>query len=241
MKALLLNIKDRLFCHWITSLIGLIIGLAATIMLFCGVITVETFCFTMPSMLPLFFSKDSWLIKLFSKQDPGVKAIFLIALLGAASIILSGCYTRDRCNRLFPPSIQIHDSIHTEYCETIRDTTIHIPADSSWLRAWLKCDSAGNVYIDQYSSAYGQNTNVLLQLKNNILYVKFLQSSYDLRLQLKDKLIRYYQNKQTTIEHTTNQLLPWQKTLLWIAGIISFIALIIFVLFIYKKIKNGKS
>ncbi len=216
MKTLYLNLKDRLFCHWITSIIGLAVLIAASVLLFLDVISTEVFCYAMPSVLPLFFSKDSWLINLFTLENR-LKVLLIIALFGIA-YVLSGCYTREKCNQLFPPTITVHDSIHTEYSETIRDTTIQIPADSSWLRAWLKCDSAGNVIIDHSAMGNGVQSDIQFQLKGNVLYVKFMKDAYEMRLQLKDKLIKYYRDKQTTIEHTTNILKPWQKTLLWVAA-----------------------
>ena len=242
MKAFLLNIKDRLFGHWITSVIGLGVFILGTVLYITGCINETVYCYYLPVVLPWFFSKDSWLISLFTSDKGNGKAVILIGLLGLMGL-MSSCYTQEKCNRLFPPTITVHDSIHTEYCETLRDTTIQIPADSAWLRAWLKCDSAGNVIIDQSWSGTGNAIPSELQfsIKNNVLYVKFMKENYELRLQLKDKLIKYYRDKQTTIEHTTNILKPWQKGLLWTAAGILLLSILAIILIVNKFFKHAKA
>lgn len=58
-------------------------------------------------------------------------------------VLLTACYTAEKCNRLFPPSISTEYIKETKDSIVYRDTTIHIPADTASIRIQLKllCDS----------------------------------------------------------------------------------------------------
>ena len=227
--------KERVVKNWQTSLLAVALLIVALVMVWFGKISWEAFTAFLPSVFGLLWVKDSFLKSLFGK-DQG-KTCILIGLLGLMGLMSTGCYTKKQWERMFPPKVTVHDSIHTEYCETVRDTTITLPADSSWLRAWLKCDSAGNVYVDHSSLRQAQGTSVDWILQDNVLYINFQKDAYELRLQLKDKLIKYYRDKQTTIEHTTNILNPWQKTLLWVAGVIVILSIVTIIIILKWKKK----
>lgn len=59
----------------------------------------------------------------------------------------------------------------TEYIETVRDSTVIIPADSSWLSLLLECDSIGQVRLKELLDYQaGQHvTPPKVSVKNNIL------------------------------------------------------------------------
>lgn len=68
----------------------------------------------------------------------------------------------------------------TEYIETVRDSTVIIPADSSWLKALLECDSMGNVHVRELQ-AYAQGKHIVapkIGVKDNVLIAECKVDSF---------------------------------------------------------------
>ena len=96
------------------------------------------------------------------------------------------------------------------------------------VKAWLECDSAGQILIKQIETLQGKlNAKANIRIVDNTIIADCICDSLNIFMQLKD---RY----QTTTVNTTEtkvlwmekELKWWQKMLLWTGGI-SLIAIII--------------
>lgn len=124
--------------------------------------------------------------------------------------------------------------------ERWRDTTITLPPDSAWLRAWLECDSTGNVLLRELQTAQGKNTSTGISLKTTdtvtLFEVNCNTDSLELQLKIRDQQIRQLSSSRTveTVE-VEKQLTWWQITQIYSGRI--FLALIA-ALAVFMTIKN---
>ena len=129
------------------------------------------------------------------------------------------------------------------YKETVRDSIITLPADSSYIQALLECDSIGNVYLKQLLN-YGFGNNKLnppkLNINDNILSATAKVDSISIYLILKDRY-SYIDKQETEIIEIEKPLNKWQKFLqkCGVAFLITvFLSIIYFVLKFHAKILN---
>lgn len=139
-----------------------------------------------------------------------------------------------------PLAIPVHDSTTTAVNNsyTLEDKP-GIP-DSSFIKAYLQCDSLGIVYLSAITQLQGEIVTQALQLKNNVLKVEARSQTREkkesirkdsVRIEYKDKPVPY------PVETITNRLTSWQSFQIW-TGRIVFIGL---VLFLIIKIAGRKS
>lgn len=94
-------------------------------------------------------------------------------ILIVAGILLSGCVTRKNCNRKYPPQIVRHDSIIRDTIERVRDTTIYIPPDRAYLKAWVECDENGKLLmkkIENYEA--GERVKPKIIVRDNYVEIE---------------------------------------------------------------------
>lgn len=99
--------------------------------------------------------------------------------------------------------------------ETERDTMILVTADSSWLKAWLECDSTGQVIMKELI-AYQKGENVGVpdvEINDNVLTARVKIDSFGIFLTLRDKYETITTARVETIETVkeVNRLKGWQK------------------------------
>lgn len=139
-----------------------------------------------------------------------------------AGLLVTGCRSIKEINR---------DEIETVKWvkETVRDTTVVIARDSAWLRAWLACDSSGQVMIRELMD-YQQGKNVGLpriNIRNNLLTAKVSVDSFGIFMTLRDKYESHRTQQITAIEKVKEvyRLREWQKWLLgW--GVVSLLIIL---------------
>lgn len=92
----------------------------------------------------------------------------IIPVLLLLLFYLASCQvTRERCNQLYPPVIDIStDSIIT-VTETLYDTTVITKADSGYLSAIFECDSANQVLLKELTNVNGERLKLNLKLQRN--------------------------------------------------------------------------
>ena len=113
---------------------------------------------------------------------------------GLVAILLTGCMTERRLNRickLCPNEIRV-DSIVTT---TVRDSaifdTIITPPDSAWFKAWIKCKDGSTPVIYREKSKQGKRTVLTASIDSNgVLTAKCNE----------DSLVNVIQGNQRTIE-----------------------------------------
>ena len=143
------------------------------------------------------------------------------------------------------PKITTSETTTTNSSEVIRDTTIVFPADSAWLRAWLECDSLGNVLMRELIAKNGERSNVSAQLtpvpankdgpKGALLDVQFACDSLRQEIQIRDKIIETIKSQKETIIIEVDKPYPWYtKMLMWFGG--AFIALVLIA--VYRQFKR---
>ena len=100
--------------------------------------------------------------------------------------------------------------------ERWRDSVITIPADSAWLRAWLECDSVGNVMLQELETANGRNTSfTIVTLKPSdprlLMEVECNADSLELLLRIREKTIERLERSVNYIE-TEKPFTWWEAT-----------------------------
>ena len=143
------------------------------------------------------------------------KLYILILLLALAS-----------CRTSKPPTIVSETIVKEKIVETVKDSIIHLPADSAWLHALLACDSVGNVYLSEINE-YKSGAKLEIQpprIINNTLYIQADVDSSEIYLQWKE---RNTTRDSIRIERYTievNKVSGWQWFQIW-AGRIALFAL----------------
>lgn len=140
--------------------------------------------------------------------------------------MLSACVTQKRCSEKYPCVSSTTEYVHDTVVETIHDTTLVIKKDSSYIEAYLECDSSGRVLINQISQLDGKISRLKFQLKNNVIYVECKVDSLSVYLSWKNRYESKTQVKTNTITKTTNILTQWQIFQLWLGRILLVIILV---------------
>ncbi len=149
------------------------------------------------------------------------------------SIAATGCITQERCMKRFP-AIEGNDT-HTEIVEIFRDSIVKIPADSSIIKALLKCDSLGNVYvatIDMYSP--GKNIKPEIVVKNNWLTAICKVDSMKVYITYRDRYERKTEEK-LKIAYKEKELSKWQIYLIETAKILLSILALVVIFYVFKN------
>jgi hypothetical protein len=129
-------------------------------------------------------------------------------------VLLTACYTAEKCNRLFPPSISSEYIKETKDSIVYRDTTIHIPADTASIRIQMKllCDSLLAHKSVQLHANSGR-ASITLTATDGVLTATAvchaLQMKVTLREVIRKTMERFSRHEQRTIE--VNKLTRWQR------------------------------
>lgn len=158
-----------------------------------------------------------------------MKNILLILL---SIVLLASCSYQKRLNK-WCARCPHKDSVSVValYEETLRDTFITLSADSSEIKALIKCDSLGRAYISEIISLKGIKIKPQIIIKDNVITASCVIDSNRVYVSYKE---RYYKTS-TTIQQTkavTTNVLKWYQTMFIWMGAIGLIYFIIF--FIYK-------
>jgi len=129
------------------------------------------------------------------------------------------------CRTVKPPGLieittKVHDTI-----EKVRDTTIIIPADSSWLKALLECDANGKISIKKLTDYWAGKSlkPPTIEMQDNYILVKAKVDSVAVYAALKD---RYYTSKETQYKEKTvevNFVSGWQWAQIWAGRLLMLI------------------
>ena len=132
--------------------------------------------------------------------------------------------------RRAPIATLTNDSIAVR--EIVKDSIITIPPDSAWLKAWLECDSAGNVLLQQLEQRNGEKIKATYTLERDtsgatILYMSSIIEAQRLELEFKEKEIARLKTNTVLVEA---EIPPFKRFLIW-TGVIAliFVAAIIFI------------
>lgn len=146
-----------------------------------------------------------------------------IIVLVVGALALCGC----------SPKMYPHRTESTEHTvtvtETVRDTVVQVRADSSIVRALVRCDSTGRARLEEIrmlreSSRVQQTLTMESQAKPHqptAVTVKAVVDSMGIYLTFRE---RYREEQQvsiveTVIEKEVNLPRWWQKTLMWLGGV----------------------
>ena len=132
----------------------------------------------------------------------------MIALI--AIIALSGTSCRSKRPLI---TCQKNDSIVV--VEKWRDSIVKLPADSAWLRAWLECDSIGNVLLIELQASNGKNTTtdatIIRKDTVTLFEVNCNTDSLELQLKIRDLKIKELEySLETQVKEVERQLTGWQ-------------------------------
>jgi len=152
------------------------------------------------------------------------------------SLTLFSCVTEKKCSQKFPPQVITKDSI--SYIEKVRDSIVKTPPDSAKIKALLKCDSLGNVYIQTIEELkLGNKVKPSIKIKDNYIYLDCLVDSGQVYLAWKEK---FYSQNSSKIEQKppvkVNYLTGFQWFQIYTARILLAILLLI-IIYLYIKFK----
>lgn len=165
-----------------------------------------------------------------------------ILLLFALLAVTTSCVTAKRCAQLFPPSVERKDSVSVVVKETLRDTTIIVPADSSWLQMLIECGENGQALMKELLGykAGSRTAPPRVIIKDNVLTAECECDSIAIHAILKSRetVSSSISIEKEIIQVPVNYLTWWQRTQMNLGRILG-IALLIFVayrVFIKKSI-----
>ncbi len=163
-----------------------------------------------------------------------MKKIFFIYFGSFLFIVsLSGC--KDR--HLYTTTKQTIDTI-TIFKETMRDSIVIVPVDSSSIFALLDCDSLNNVYIKQINDLQGQRSVISMSampvLNGFAIQADCICDSISIYLTMKDR----FKDRVIKSDTTTEKLkpIPCKKTHFFIYGFILGVIITILFRFVIKII-----
>ena len=227
---------ERVFKNSITTLLGFIFLIVAAFLLICKDITWEQFTAFLPFCITLIWAKDSLVTDIFKPRNS--LPILLVSLL-----LAGGCCTQKRCERNYPVAQSASDSSTVTAAESVqeKDSITYLPADSSWLKALVECDTYGNVLFKELQGyRNGKNVEVpMVTVSGNVLTVKCKIDSmavYNHYVKSVKKETQYRDRKVTETKYT-NILSKWQKTQILFFWIESALLLLLGFLFISKTIR----
>ena len=143
-----------------------------------------------------------------------------IVLIAATALSVQSC----RSSKSLMTSTLNKDSVII--VERLRDSTIILPPDSAWLKAWLQCDSTGNVLLQQLES---KSSNIIVPMarltsiapSGAILALDCKTDSLEMLITITDRTIKHLQETKTTqyIEVERN-LTWWQQTQIYLGRVL---------------------
>lgn len=99
--------------------------------------------------------------------------------------------------------------------ERWRDSVVKLPPDSAWLRAWLECDSTGNVLLRELQTSNGRSTSTgatIIKTDTVTLFeVNCNTDSLELQLKIRDLKIKEMERSlETKVIEVERRLTGWQ-------------------------------
>ncbi|MFZ4412440.1 MAG: hypothetical protein ACOYOV_05090 [Bacteroidales bacterium] len=120
------------------------------------------------------------------------------------------------------------------YIEKLKFDTIITPADSSWLKAWFKCDSLGNVYISELIDLKSKEINSDFNFSKGVLSYGTKRDEKKTIIESKNIYINRRIKETITITKTIVKMSMFQKIFFWIGIVLSSVG----IGFIFAKIKK---
>ncbi len=171
----------------------------------------------------------------------GVALIILIAFM---LFLFTGCstkYKQAKCRQW-------------NCCPTVKDSTVTIkkdslifikvpvvnPVDHANLMAYLKCDSLGQVYIQDNTTLNGRVISLEAYIRNNILSVTAVKAQEVDTAAIQAMVSKEYQYKEKIVEKQVNYLTKWQKfqtSAFWPMAAFILLILLYIAYRIYKRIR----
>jgi hypothetical protein len=155
-------------------------------------------------------------------------------------MLMASCTTQKRCHRLYPCQgsvIERTDSV-TIIVEKIipRDTTIYV-SDSNLVRAYLSCDSLGNVYLNQIKTLKaGSYISTSIALANNQMDITSKIDSAAVVIAWTERHVTQTTSVDRSREETIIVKEPtgWQWFQIWTGRILTIILLLTIIYFAIK-------
>lgn len=99
--------------------------------------------------------------------------------------------------------------------ERWRDSVVRLPPDSAWLRAWLECDSTGNVLLRELQTSNGRSTSTgatIIKTDTVTLFeVNCNTDSLEMQLKIRDLKIKEMERSlETKVIEVERRLTGWQ-------------------------------
>lgn len=158
----------KILTEWVTSLFGAILMAMAVYDFWQD----KEFGYNVGLLilgLILLRMRDAWMGKIFSAFIKKFTPIIILLALSSTS-----CITQKKCNERYPPEVSTEKETTNEK-ETIverHDTVYKTVADSSHIKALVKCDSMGNAYIKQIVELEnGNKVKGSVKLVDNYVYL----------------------------------------------------------------------
>lgn len=139
-----------------------------------------------------------------------------------------GCATQKKCSEKYPciASTDTFKSVSIIYKDTIVNVPVNI-YDSASYRAFLECDSLGQVRVKGYETKLGQLLKLNTNIRDNVLNVNCAISYKDsLRIALQSKETIVNTNvKQVSVPKIIYQMKWYQQTMYYFGWFMLLVAL----------------
>lgn len=131
-----------------------------------------------------------------------------------------------------PEPVIIRDVRVEKVTETLRDTVVNILPDSASMQALLKCDSLGNVYMDQITELeLGKNVKPKIRLVNNTITLDCIVDSLAVYVTWKERYTAVSDSVTTVLpaprESNFSKAIASLRAILWLVLIIAVVVLVI--------------
>lgn len=127
--------------------------------------------------------------------------------------------------------------------ERVKDTTIILPPDSAWLKAWIQCDSTGNVLLQQLEAQSSKLITPMARVESvapsgAILSLDCKTDSLEMVIRLKERTIQHLQQSKTTQYIEVERKLTWWQQVQIHLGRVLFALLAAAVFYAIIKLKR---
>lgn len=131
-----------------------------------------------------------------------------------------------------PEPVIIRDVRVEKVTETLRDTFVAVLPDSASLQALLKCDSLGNVYLDQITELeLGKNVKPKIKLVNNTITLDCIVDSMAVYISWKERYTAVSDSVTTILpaprESNFSKAIASLRAILWLVLLIGLVVMVV--------------
>ena len=159
--------------------------------------------------------------------------LIMIALLGFLLLSLFSCKVREKIVTQY----EIIDTMFFVEKYEVKYDTLRIPPDSAYIKAYLQCDSAGNVLIRALNEEKGK-IRLKTVFRDNIIEVKVNVDSAEIIRRAEQEFLRNYKSISTQTESNVQKKRTFAWYYYFLSGVGFGVIIILIIKQLWKKFKT---